>query len=611
MLIDNYEVVKVSNVSTNDLTVTRGELVSNNNRVFANGTSVEKITPRTLTVSNFYRGFDGDKLVFELKKDGERVNIDTNKELFVIINGILQKLGTSYTLQSIDPTPGSPSSGDEYTVIRFLTADDAPADGVSFNCFYVGELIAIQDMSPYFNGIDTVFDLRSVTGEIFSLIHKNKPETNISANLLLFIDGVLQIPSTTQFGRPQAYPDIITAFNLLGSVVEFTSTPRAGSDFEGYIFVGSANDYESIDIDAVVEADDVIIQSDEIEPRIINNITSSTTLSVDDSAGQVLGAKSIDATPNGTDWFKADLHKKARIRESLRARRTLKSTVNGFGVSNSPYPLTGKTWYTTSITRMTLNDISSDLPNSPDDDSNEFTLVLPATDNFGIRQINCTYNTFVPRTNSTIDELQGVVIGYDVPFDQIVKLNATAAGETFLSSTAGGTNGDGSIETIDGTTISFNAQGGAVKTATLVRWDQANRLLYVKLEDPQFPIDQNISTINSHAVDDDDLVNEYQTVATHIFDATSGSVVNTTDNTITITSHGFTTGDVISYTSDGGTAIGGLDDATQYHVEKIDDNTIKLATSKANLDADSFISLTSGAAGTEHLLFKVGFIYNF
>ena len=427
----------------------------------------------------------------------------------------------------------------------------------------------------------------------------------------MFIDGVLQIPSTTQFGRPQAYPDIITAFNLLGSVVEFTSTPRAGSDFEGYIFVGSANDYESIDIDAVVEADDVIIQSDEIEPRIINNITSSTTLSVDDSAGQVLGAKSIDATPNGTDWFKADLHKKARIRESLRARRTLKTTVNGFGVSNSPYPLTGKTWYTTSITRMTLNDISSDLPNSPDDDSNEFTLVLPATDNFGIRKINCTYNTFVPRTNSTIDELQGVVIGYDVPFDQIVKLNATAAGETFLSSTAGGTNGDGSIETIDGTTISFNAQGGAVKTATLVRWDQANRLLYVKLEDPQFPIDQNISTINSHAVDDDDLVNEYQTVATHIFDATSGSVVNTTDNTITITSHGFTTGDVISYTSDGGTAIGGLDDATQYHVEKIDDNTIKLATSKANLDADSFISLTSGAAGTEHLLFKVGFIYNF
>ena len=603
LVIDNYEVVKVSNVSTNDITVSRAELNSNNNRVFGNGSSVEKITPRTLTVSNFYRGFDGEKLIFELKKDGERVNIATSAELFIIINGILQKTGTAYTLAKVD---GGLST--EHTTINF---SEAPADGVSFNSFYVGELIAIQDMSPYFNGIDTVFDLRSVTGEIFSLIHKSKPETNISANLLLFIDGVLQIPSTSQFGRPQAYPDLITAFTLLGSVVEFTSTPRAGSDFEGYIFVGSANDYESIDIDAVVEADDVIIQSDEIEPRIINNITSSTTLSVDDSAGLVLGANSLDVTPNGTDWFKADLHKKARIRESLRARRTLKSTVSGFGISNSPYALTGKTWYTTSITRMTLNDISSDLPNSPDDDSNEFTLVLPATDNFGIRHINCTYNTFVPRTNSTIDELQGVLIGYDVPFDQIVKLNATAAGETFLSSTAGGTNGDGSIETIDGTTISYSAQGGATKTATLVRWDQTNRLLYVKLEDAQFPIDQNISTINSHAVDDDDLVNEYQTVATHIFDATSGSIVNTTDNTITITGHGFVQGDVISYTSDGGTAIGGLDDATQYHVEKIDDNTIKLATSKVNLDADSFISLTSGAAGTEHLFFKVEFIYNF
>ena len=590
--------VKVSNVSTNDLTVSRGELNSNNDRVFANGSSVEKITPRTLTVSNFYRGFDGEKTIFELKKDGERVNIATSAELFIIINGILQKTGTSYTLAKVDG--GLPT---EHTTINF---SEAPADGVSFNCFYVGELIAIQDMSPYFNGIDTVFDLRSVTGEIFSLIHKNKPETNISANLLLFIDGVLQIPSTTQFGRPQAYPDIITAFNLLGSVVEFTSTPRAGSDFEGYIFVGSPDDFDSIDIDAVVEADDVIIQSDEIEPRIINNITSSTTLSVDDSAGLVLGAKSIDATPNGTDWFKADLHKKARIRESLRARRTLKSTVNGFGSTYSPYPLSTKVWYITEITKMTLNDISSDLPNSPNDDNNEFTLVLPATDNFGIRHINCTYNTFVPRTNSTIDELQGVVIGYDVPFDQIVKLNATAAGETFLSSTAGGTNGDGSIETIDGTTITYDT----TRTATLVRWDQANRLLYVKLGDAQFPITTS-STINSHAVDVDDLVNEYQTVATHIVNGSSSTYVNTTANTITIFSHGFTTGDVISYNSDGGTAIGGLDDATQYHVEVIDINTIKLATSKTNLDADNFISLTNVGVGQEHLFFKVEFIYNF
>ena len=590
--------VKVSNVSTNDLTVSRGELNSNNDRVFANASSIEKITPRTLTVSNFYRGFDGNKTIFELKKDGERVNIPTGAELFIIINGILQKKGLSYTLAKVDG--GLPT---EHTTIVFT---EAPEDGVSFNCFYVGELEAIQDMSPYFNGIDTVFDLRSTNGEIFSLIHKSKPETNISANLLLFIDGVLQIPSTTQFGRPQAYPDLITAFTLLGSVVEFTSTPRAGSDFEGYIFVGSPDDFDSIDIDAVVEADDVIIQSDEIEPRIINNITSSTTLSVDDSAGLVLGAKSIDATPNGTDWFKADLHKKARIRESLRARRTLKSTVSGFGSTYSPYPLSTKVWYVTSITKMTLNDISSDLPNSPNDDNNEFTLVLPATDNFGIRHINCTYDTFVPRTNSTIDELQSVKIGYDVPFDQIVKLNATAAGETFLSSTAGGTNGDGSIETIDGTTITYDT----TRTATLVRWDQANRLLYVKLGNTQFPITTS-STINSHAVDVDDLVNEYQTVATHIVNGSSSTYVNTTANTITIFSHGFTTGDVISYNSDGGTAIGGLDDATQYHVEVIDINTIKLATSKTNLDADNFISLTSVGVGQEHLFFKVEFIYNF
>ena len=604
LLIDNYEVVKVSNVSTNDLTVTRAQLTSSNDRVFANGSSVEKITPRTLTVSGFYRGFDGDKLIFDLKKTGEKVNIAANAEVFIIINGILQKRGTAYNLVPIDPTPGSPSSGDEYTTIQFT---EAPEDGVSFNSFYVGELEAIQDMSPYFNGLDTVFDLRSTNGEIFSLLHKSKPETNISANLLLFIDGVLQIPSTQQFGRPQAYPDIITAFTLLGSVVEFTATPRADSTFEGYIFVGSDNDYEAIDIDATVESDDIIIQKDEIDPRIINNVTSSTTLSVNDSGGTVLGARSLDATPNGTDWFQADLHKKARIRESLRSRRALMSTVNGFGISNSPYPLTGKVWYTTSIAKISLTDITSDLPPTPDANSNKFTLVLPPTGNFGVRHINCAYTTFVPRaTPSDLDELQGITVGADIPFDQIVQLDATAANETFLSSTVGGTNGDGSIETIDATTITYDT----TRTATLVRWDKANRLLYVKLGDTQYPI-LNTHTIKGHSVSGDDLINEYQSIATHVFDATSGSVVNTTDNTITIFSHGFTQGDVISYDSDGGTAIGGLTDTNQYHVEVIDINTIKLAASKTDLEADNFISLTSGAAGTEHLLLKVGFIYNF
>ena len=196
--------------------------------------------------------------------------------------------------------------------------------------------------------------------------------------------------------------------------------------------------------------------------------------------------------------------------------------------------------------------------------------------------------------------MQGITVGADIPFDQIVQLDATAANETFLSSTVGGTNGDGSIETIDATTITYDT----TRTATLVRWDKANRLLYVKLGDTQYPI-LTSHTIKGHSVSGDDLINEYQSIATHVFDATSGSVVNTTDNTITIFSHGFTQGDVISYDSDGGTAIGGLTDTNQYHVEVIDINTIKLAASKSDLEADNFISLTSGAAGTEHLLLKV------
>lgn len=59
--------------------------------------------------------------------------------------------------------------------------------------------------------------------------------------------------------------------------------------------------------------------------------------------------------------------------------------------------------------------------------------------------------------------------------------------------------------------------------------------------------------------------------------------VNTSNNQITITNHGVSTGDQLTYTA-GTTAIGGLSTATVYYVIKVDDNTIKLATSFLNLN---------------------------
>ena len=86
------------------------------------------------------------------------------------------------------------------------------------------------------------------------------------------------------------------------------------------------------------------------------------------------------------------------------------------------------------------------------------------------------------------------------------------------------------------------------------------------------------------------------------FDATSSDVVSTTNDTLTFSNHRFVTAQRVTYTNGGGTAIGGLTSGTAYFIIKVDQNTIKLATSAANANVGTAIDLTSGATGTTHTL---------
>ena len=73
--------------------------------------------------------------------------------------------------------------------------------------------------------------------------------------------------------------------------------------------------------------------------------------------------------------------------------------------------------------------------------------------------------------------------------------------------------------------------------------------------------------------------------------------VNTSNNQITITNHGVSTGDQLTYTA-GTTAIGGLSTATVYYVIKVDDNTIKLATTTSNATNGQAVPLSGQGSGT-------------
>ncbi len=82
----------------------------------------------------------------------------------------------------------------------------------------------------------------------------------------------------------------------------------------------------------------------------------------------------------------------------------------------------------------------------------------------------------------------------------------------------------------------------------------------------------------------------------------NSSNVSTSGNTITLSSHGLSTGDVVSYyasTND----IGGLSQGIFYFVIATDSNTIKLATTATNATAGTAISLTSapGSDTTQYI----------
>jgi len=74
-------------------------------------------------------------------------------------------------------------------------------------------------------------------------------------------------------------------------------------------------------------------------------------------------------------------------------------------------------------------------------------------------------------------------------------------------------------------------------------------------------------------------------------------------DTITYVAHGFVTGDLVTYTDGGNTAITNLTDGAQYYVIKSTNDVIKLATSSSNASAGTAINIT-GTSGAGHKLSK-------
>jgi hypothetical protein len=75
-------------------------------------------------------------------------------------------------------------------------------------------------------------------------------------------------------------------------------------------------------------------------------------------------------------------------------------------------------------------------------------------------------------------------------------------------------------------------------------------------------------------------------------------VVNLTESSLYVPSHGFITGSKVTYSNGGGTSIGGLTSGSIYYVYRVNDNIIKLATDVA---ATQIVTLTSLGTGNHTL----------
>ncbi|MDK9703142.1 MAG: DUF4347 domain-containing protein [Sulfuritalea sp.] len=66
--------------------------------------------------------------------------------------------------------------------------------------------------------------------------------------------------------------------------------------------------------------------------------------------------------------------------------------------------------------------------------------------------------------------------------------------------------------------------------------------------------------------------------------------------------HGLNTGDAVQYRSGGGASVGGLTDGTLYYAIRVDESTVRLATTSANAQAGTALTLTSAGTGSAHSL---------
>ena len=114
-------------------------------------------------------------------------------------------------------------------------------------------------------------------------------------------------------------------------------------------------------------------------------------------------------------------------------------------------------------------------------------------------------------------------------------------------------------------------------------------------ETTQFSL--NVNSLGRQDFDIAQALTDLGVTSTGAPDTVATGSVNTTTNRITITAHGYETGQRLTYDNAGSTTLSGLADDTNYFVIKIDDNTIQLAETYAEATASTAVPIVLDGTG--------------
>lgn len=186
-------------------------------------------------------------------------------------------------------------SSDQLKIIILSTTKD------TFSAWNIGKLRKLDDLTSFVNGTRRTFSLRE-NSQLLSLESNPGSNIEISQNLLVFVNDILQIPN-------ESY-----TFNG-GTQITLSEAPPAGSTLRVYFYMGSDGDAILNDIDPKIKIGDNLQIKKNIEQnpvtqfsRTVKRIVSSDSLKTEIYNKKGLSYdsstyRSVDFTPQSKDMI--------------------------------------------------------------------------------------------------------------------------------------------------------------------------------------------------------------------------------------------------------------------------------------------------------------------